>query len=383
MTKQIQLFKPIFDKESILFEIGQCLDQGWTGLGFKTIEFEERFKDHTGLPNAHFVNSATSALHLALEIIKLKSGLWEGSYSGDFSVVTTPLTFISDSHVIRHAGLSPLFCDIDESLCMNPEKLEIILKARGPRIAAVIYVGMGGNTGRLNYIQALCNQYNIPLILDASHMMGTYYNKNHVGREANYAIFSFQAVKNLPTADSGMIVCKEEHDDILARRLSWLGINKDTWERQNKGGNWDYRVDFIGWKYHGNSIMAAMALVGLRNLRWQNAVRREQASLYTIRLEERYERIPMNPDCMSSRHLFQVRVKAYNRDEIIAKAGLKGVQLGVHYKSHHEYPMYADSLYFCPEAIKASDELISLPIGPHLSEKDVNTVIEVLDEIKF
>ena len=74
----IQLFVPTFDIEACLSEIRECLEKGWTGAGFKTIEFEEAWKDYTGLPDAHFLNSATSGLHLALDIYKEQHGWDEG-----------------------------------------------------------------------------------------------------------------------------------------------------------------------------------------------------------------------------------------------------------------------------------------------------------------
>lgn len=372
--KQIQLFKPIYNTKAILKEIEECLDQGWTGQGFKTIEFEEKFKEYTGVDNAHFLNSATSGLHLALEMIKIIHSVNRGV------VLTTPLTFISDSHVIKHAGLQPVFVDIDDSLCMDPLALENTLRLHNA--VAVIYVGMGGNTGKLHYAQEVCKLFKVPLILDASHMMGTFYDGKHVGTEADYTVFSFQSVKNLPTADSGMIVCKSMADDILARRLSWLGIDRDTFSRQKGGGNWEYNIPFIGWKYHGNSIMAAIALAQLRVLKASNYIRREQAIRYT-RLNARYKSILMSTGCLSSRHLYQVMVDAKSRDFVIKQAREKGIQLGVHYKYHREYPMYVDTPYDCPNAKKASKELISLPIGPHLSEEDVHYIIEVLNEIPF
>lgn len=374
MARTIQLFKPVFDKEEILKEIGECLDVGWSGLGFKTIQFEEKFKEYTGVENAHFLNSATSALHLALEIIKITRGIYTGS------VLTTPLTFISDTHIIKHARMSPIFVDVDEHLCMSPVALANTLRVN--RATAVIYVGMGGNTGKLHWIKAVCDEYKVPLIFDASHCMGTYYDDRHVGNEADYTVFSFHSVKNLPTADAGMLVCKDLIDDTLARRLSWLGINKDTYTRQKGGGNWDYSVDFIGYKYHGNSIMAAMALAGLKTLGTSNSIRREQAGRYSA-LKKEYSPIPIPSGCRSSRHLFQVRVPQAHRDYIIDEARKKGVQLGVHYKYHGNYPMYADTPYFCPNASTFSGQLISLPIGPHLSEDDVKYVIEVLNETNF
>lgn len=376
MTKSIQLFKPVYNIEEILREIRECLETGWTGNGFKTVQFEDKFKEFTGVENAHFLNSATSGLHLALEIIKIIHSVDKGV------VLTTPLTFISDTHVIKHAHLTPVFVDINDSLCMDPIALEATLRLHNP--VAVIYVGMGGNTGNLKDIVDVCKLFKVPLIFDASHCMGTYYRGNHVGSEADYTVFSFHSVKNLPTADSGMLVCKSFTDDFMARRLSWLGINKSTFERQTRGGNWDYNVDFVGYKYHGNSIMAAIALAQLKILRSSNVIRRMQADRYDENLKPQYKRIKISEGCIPSRHLYQVLVYPnLNRDHVIKQARDRGIQLGVHYKYHGEYPMYADAKYFCPLASIASKELISLPIGPHLTEKDVDYIVETLNEIKF
>ena len=95
-------------------------------------------------------------------------------------------------------------------------------------------------------------------------------------------VFSFQAVKNLPTADSGMICCQDAELDADARKWAWLGINKDTYARTLSQGTykWMYDVEFEGFKYHGNSIMAAMGLVSLKYLDQDNAYRRQLAEWY-------------------------------------------------------------------------------------------------------
>lgn len=375
VIRQIQLFKPIYDIEGTLEEIKECLENSWTGMGFKTIQFEEKFKEYVGVENAHFLNSATSGLHLAIEILKrrLPKGLRH--------VITTPLTFIADSHVIRHAGLEPMFLDIDKYLCLDPTQLKNFLNNPNKALA-VIFVGMGGNTGQLPLIVDICRYYNIPLILDASHMMGTHLNGRHIGSEGDFTVFSFQSVKNLPTADSGMLVCKQKEDDNVARKLSWFGISKDTYSRQTQGGNWYYNVEEVGWKYHGNSIMAAMGLVSLDNLGWQNAIRREQALYYDTQLNSFYERIPIPAACRPSRHLYQIKVPAVDRDLIISIARKAGIQLGVHYISHQRYKMYQYTRY-CAAAEQASKQLISLPIGPHLLESDLEYIVETLNGINL
>ncbi|MHB9334756.1 DegT/DnrJ/EryC1/StrS family aminotransferase, partial [Fusobacterium polymorphum] len=101
------------------------------------------------------------------------------------------------------------------------------------------------------------------------------------------AVYSYQAVKNLPTADSGMICFADGKYDEICRKLTWLGINKDTYARSGEKGTykWKYEVEYLGYKDHGNSIMAAIGLVELKYLDEGNAYRRELVKYYNELLE--------------------------------------------------------------------------------------------------
>lgn len=372
MSSSINLFVPYFRKQEVLAEIESCLDRGWTGMGFKTVEFEELWGQATGLPHGHFVNSATAALHLALEVSKRVQG-WQALDE----VITTPLTFVSTNHVILQAGLRPVFADVDEYLCLDPESVAARIT---PRTRAVMFVGLGGNAGRLSEIAELCRERGLRLILDAAHMAGTRVGGRDAGHLADVTCYSFQAVKNLPTADSGMVCFNETAEDTLARQLSWLGINKDTFTRASSGSySWDYDVDDVGYKYNGNSIMAAMAIVSLRYLEADNTIRRTLAALYESLLQPllgSIDIVPTAPDCVSSRHLFQVRVR--NREELIKHLQQAEIFPGVHYKTNTEYRMYREWSNACPNATRASSELLSLPLHVQMSELDVARVVSVL-----
>lgn len=213
----IQLFVPKFRVDECLFEIKECLEKGWTGLGFKTQLIERRWLEYTELNHAHFLSSATAGLHLALVILK-KTYSW---IDGD-EVITTPFTFISTNHAIKYVNLTPVFADIDQYLCLDPVEIE---KKITPKTKAVMFVGMGGNAWQYERVVKICKSKGLKLILDAAHMAGTRLNGKHIGHEADAVVFSFHAVKNLPTADSGMICFRDKDLDILARKLSWLGIN--------------------------------------------------------------------------------------------------------------------------------------------------------------
>ena len=91
----IQLFKAKYEIEECLNEIRKCLEVGWTGLGFKTLEFEEAWKTYTGLPFAHYLNSSTMGLNIAVDILKEEYG-WEE----EDEIISTPITFVSTNHAI-------------------------------------------------------------------------------------------------------------------------------------------------------------------------------------------------------------------------------------------------------------------------------------------
>ncbi|WP_439816537.1 DegT/DnrJ/EryC1/StrS family aminotransferase [Zavarzinia sp. CC-PAN008] len=364
----VHLFVPHFSVEECLEEVRACLERGWTGAGYKTLEFEAEWCRQTGLAHAHFLNSATAGLHLALEVLKRRLG-WA---AGD-EVISTPLTFVSTNHAILHAGLRPVMADVDRFLCLDPDAVAARLS---PRTRAVMFVGFGGTAGRYAAVRDLCRARGIALILDAAHMAGTRLDGAHVGHDADAAVFSFHAVKNLPTGDSGAVCFAQGVDDAAARRLSWLGIDKDTYARTQSDATyrWRYDVADTGFKYHGNSIMAAIALVQLRHLERDNARRRQLAARYRARLAEdpRVTLQPEAPDCVPSGHLFPIRVD--RRDDLMAWLNAREVYPGVHYRDNTEYPMYADQAGHCPAARAASLSLISLPLHLGLDEATVDHV---------
>jgi dTDP-4-amino-4,6-dideoxygalactose transaminase len=368
----IQLFMPTFRVEETLAEIRECLERGWTGLGFKTVQFEEAWTRYTGLPQAHFLNSATAGLHLAVRLLKEHDGWREGD-----EIISTPLTFVATNHAILYERLRPVFADVDDYLCLDPLSVAACIT---PRTRAVMFVGIGGNTGQLDAVARLCRERGLRLILDAAHMAGTRQSGRHVGSEADVAVFSFHAVKNLPTADAGMICFADAELDAAARRWTWLGIDQDTYARTmgNSAYKWRYEVQHVGFKYHGNSIMAAIGLVALKYLDQDNAYRRQVASWYDSLLEGQCETVPVAPGCESARHLYQILVD--DRDQVMLALNSQRIYPGVHYQDNTCYRMYESAKGSCPRAVDASRRLISLPLHLRLSYADVARISHVLTQ---
>ena len=376
MTKKnIQLFTPKYRVEECLEKIKECLEIGWTGIGFKTVELENEWKNYTGLANAHFLNSATAGLHLAFEILKE-----EKNWNDEDEVITTPITFVSSNHAILYTKLKPIFADIDEYGCLDPKS---VLERITPKTKAILFVGLGGNTGQYKEIEEICKEKNIALVLDAAHMAGSYLDEEIAGKESDVIIYSFQAVKNMPTFDSGMICFKNSAYDQIARKKSWLGIDKDTFSRTADGGNykWKYDVPYVGYKYNGNSIAASVGLAQLKYLEEDNMRRREIAEIYDEMLgkAESIKIVKIAKGCKSSRHLYQILIE--NRDQVLLELNKVGIHPGVHYIDNTEYRMYSYAKNTCPNAKKYSDHVISLPLHLNLKKSDIVYISEQLIKI--
>ncbi len=370
----IQVLKPKFEIEECLNAIKECLEKGWTGMGFKTVQFEEAWKVYTGHKYAYFTNSNTVGLHLAVKILKMKNGWSDGD-----EIISTPITFVSTNHAVLYENLHVTFADVDDFLCLDPVDVE---KKINEKTKAVIFVGYGGRVGQLDKIIEICKKHNLKLILDAAHMSGTKVNGVCPGiwDGVDVAVYSYQAVKNLPTGDSGMICFPDEESDKLARQLSWLGINKDTYTRSNKGTySWMYDVDYVGYKYNGNAIMAAIALVQLKYLDKDNNRRRKIVKMYNKAFENNHKihiiQAPFPDEC--SFHIYEIVVP--DREALLGELAKNDIYGGVHYRDNIEYSMYLYAKGTCPHAHQLSEHIITLPLHMWLTDEEVYKVITVVN----
>ncbi|MCX5726096.1 MAG: DegT/DnrJ/EryC1/StrS family aminotransferase [Candidatus Saganbacteria bacterium] len=366
----INVFKPVYRKEECLKEIGECFDNHWTGIGYKTIEFEEKWKEYTGFRHAHFLNSCTAALHLGIKLLGIKY-----KWDKKAEILTTPITFVSTNHAILYNDFKPVFVDVDDHVCLDPADLE---KKITKNTKAIMFMAFGGGTGRFEKIKGIAKKYGLKIILDNAHAAGTKLGKKTFGPEEEIACYSFHSVKNLPIADGGMLCTSDGELDALARKMSWLGINKDTYTRTKEIFNpssWKYDVDCLGHNLHGNSILAAIGIVQLKYLDADNAYRRELCERYIKKLKNRVNIVPVPDGCESSRHLFCIRVA--EREMLIRELRKNNIYPGVHYRNNLEYPMYRGKGR-CPNAEKISSEIITLPLHLDLAKKDIDHICDVI-----
>jgi perosamine synthetase len=363
----IPVFRPSYD-EAELRMVEEVFQSGWIGLGPRTAEFEQRFADYVGVPHAVAVNSATAALHLALNVLNVAGG----------EVITTPMTFVSTNHAILYNDAVPVFADIEPDT-LNIDVESIARNVTG-RTRAIIVVHYGGHACDMDPILALAQGYDIPVVEDAAHGCGGSYKGRKLGSLGTIGCFSFHAVKNLATGDGGMITLADPELDRRLRRLRWCGIDKDTWDRSEVDHkySWYYTVQELGFKYHMNDIAAAIGLVQLDKLERANARRREIACYYNDRFADlHWLETPVERSYARSA-LHNYVVKLDRRDELITHLRERRISAGVHYLPNHLYTMYRGYKADVPVAERVWCRLVTLPLYPDMTDGDVERVVEAV-----
>ncbi|MBN2470197.1 MAG: DegT/DnrJ/EryC1/StrS family aminotransferase [Anaerolineae bacterium] len=369
IRRAIPVFQPVHGEEEIA-AVTEVLRSGWWGQGPKTAEFEERFAAFVESPLAVSVNSATAALHLAMAVVGVEGG----------EVISPSMTFVSTNTAILYNNATPVFADIKpDTLNIDPDDIE---RKITPRTRAIVAVDYGGHPVDLDRILAIAEAHDLVVIEDAAHAAGSAYKGRKVGSIAPLTCFSFHPVKNLATGDGGMITLQDEEWAARLRRLRWVGINKDTWVRsEGKAASqysWQYDVTELGYKYHTNDIMSAIALVQLERLPQVNARRREIAAMYDaglgdldwLQLPVRYAHV------VSSQHNYVVRLEG--RDRLADWLRDHQIATGMHYVPNHFYNVFKPYAASLPVTEREWERLLTLPLFPALTDDEVAYIIETI-----
>jgi perosamine synthetase len=365
----IPVFRPFHGDEEIA-AVAEVLRSGWWGQGPKTEALEQRFAALVGAPLGVAVSSATAALHLALRVAGVEGG----------EVITTPMTFVSTNHAILYNGATPVFADIQpDTLNIDPEDVERKVTAK---CRAIVVVHYGGHPCDLDRIRAIAAAHGLVVVEDAAHAAGAAYRGAPIGSLSPLTCFSFQPVKNLATGDGGMITLADPDWDARLRRLRWMGITKDTWTR-SQGGDasryaWEYDVDEVGFKYHTNDIMSAIALVQLERLAETNGRRRRICALYDEGLRGLdWLQLPVErAGVVSARHNYVVRCDS--RDRLAAWLREHRVATGMHYVPNHLHAVYRPYATPLPVAEREWTRVLTLPVYPALTDAEVHYIVDVI-----
>lgn len=366
----IPVFRPRINKKEVLSELEKIFDSGWIGLGPKTVEFEEKFADYIGVKYAVGVNSGTAALHLANLVL--------GISKGD-EVIVPSMTFISTALAPLYCNAKPVFADIEEdTLCIDIEDIE---KKITSRTKAIIPVHYGGHACKMDEILSIAEKHNLWVIEDNAHGCGGAYYGVALGSIGTLGCFSFHAVKNLPTGDGGMITTNDEdiYQELL--RLRWVGIDKSTWGRSvEEKYSWRYSVDKVGFKYHMNDITAVIGLAQLKFIDEDNLIRRKYVEKYNEAFKDIdwLETLMEKDYAYSACHNYVIKVP--KRDELCEYLSSKGISTGVHYEPIHHFGVFEDAKVDVPVTEKVWPKLLTLPLFPGMTSKELEKVINAVME---
>jgi len=353
----IPVLRPTIDEQTKK-ELIEVLDSGWWGFGPKTQEFEKKFAEYVGAKYCIGTNSGTSALDLCLKVYGIKGG----------ELITTAMTFVSDAIVGEWNGMDVTFADIDpDSLCLDPKTLVIT-----PETKAVITVD---SHGRLADVKGIREKWKGLIIEDAAHAMYT----PGAGKDADITIWSFQAVKSMPMWDGGAITTNDEAIYKKLRTLTWLGVEKSTYDRvDQKKYTWDYDITQAeGIKAYMTDVQAVVGLGQLRRLEQTNARRREIESMYN----EAFKDMPQIQIPMHSHTVQYYTMKCENRDELGEFLAKNGIATSVHFKPLSEMTYWKKAVKRpLPVTDREWVKLLSLPVHNALTNDEVQFIISKVKE---
>jgi perosamine synthetase len=370
------------EKEAVL----DVLDSGWLTTGPQTKAFEERFAATIGARYAVALNSATAALHLALEALEIGPG---------DDVIVPTWTFAASAEVVVYRGARPVLIDVDRgSLNATPEG---VLAAVTPRTRAVIVVHVAGRAAEVERLVALLEPRGIPVIEDAAHAFPCRIGGpagRFAGTVGRVGAYSFYATKTITTGEGGMLVTDDGAIADRARVMSLHGISRDAWSRYAASGTWYYEIEDAGYKYNMTDIAAALGLVQLDRAEELLAARRSLAASYTqgFRASAAADLLELpedSPDGSHAWHLYVVRLKldrlGLDRAAVIAALREAGIGASVHFIPLHLHPYYrrrwGTSPADYPVATGEYERVISLPIWPGMTAEDVRRVVGALSGI--
>ncbi|MBE6113917.1 MAG: LegC family aminotransferase [Erysipelotrichaceae bacterium] len=363
--------------------VDEALRDGWiSSVGSYVNKFEEKVAEYAGVQEAVAVGSGTAGLHLAYKEA--------GVQSGDLVVVPT-LTFIASVNPIRYQGAEPYFIDCDDTLCLDPKKLETFLENEceykegivihtesGKVVRAVVVVHIFGNLANMEALCTICHKYSLPLIEDACEALGT---KDSTGKMAgtfgDYGVYSFNGNKIISTGGGGIVVSNHEEHLKHIRFLS----------TQAKTDSWYFVHDEVGYNYRLTNISAAIG-VGQLELLEGFITRKEQLyNLYRTKFEEvGLKMMDFRKDTRSNRWFFSLLwEKDYGMDRHQLMRELKEVGIEtrpiwglIHHQKPYQHCLHGDlakSEYYI-------DRIVNIPCSTSLTDEEALYVIQEIIQRK-
>lgn len=340
----------------------RVLRSGQLAQGREVEAFENEFASYTGSTYAVAVSNGTTALHLAL----LAAGVGEGD-----EVITTPFSFAASTNAILYTGAKPVFVDIGDDCTIDVSQIEQLIT---PHTKALLPVHLFGYPCDMDALMRISRAHHLPLIEDACQAHGATYKGKKVGSIGSIGCFSFYATKNMTTGEGGMVVT---HDENIADRVRLL---------RSHGSAVKYHPVALGYNDRMTDIQAALGRVQLTRLDGFNKKRRKNAQVYTSAFRSLPGlTVPSEEDGrVSAYHHYTIRVQPpfpLSRDALQSYLADKGIESIV------IYPVPIDQMPHVarvvpsrplPHADQMSKEVLSIPVHPHLTEKERSYIVHTI-----
>jgi len=346
-------------KAEIDAAIQKVLDKGWYILGEETSAFEAEFAAYIGVAHGIGVGNGTDALHVALAACSIGPG---------DEVITVSHTAVATVVAIELCGATPVLVDIEpDYYTLDPLKLEAAIS---PRTKAVIPVHLYGQPADLTPILEIARKHGLKVIEDCAQAHGAVYHGRRVGAWGDIACFSFYPTKNLGAlGDGGMVLT---NDPALAERARLL--REYGWAER-------YKSEISGWNSRLDEVQSAVLRIKLRHLDDDNAKRAGLAAVYDESLANTSLVPPrQRSETTHVRHLYVVRSSRRDKLQMFLKE--HGIGALIHYPVPvHLQPAYKHLIRngkSMKETERAAGEVLSLPIYPELTGKEIAGISELI-----
>jgi perosamine synthetase len=355
----IPIARPIISQKEINSVI-RVLKSGHLVAGKNVKKFEENFSEYNEVKYAIATSNGTTALHTAL----LATGIKPGD-----EVITTPFSFIASSNCILYVGAKPVFVDIsNRTFNIDYNKIEEKITEQ---TKALLIVHLFGQPCEMEAIIDLCKDNDLLLIEDACQAHGAEYKGKKVGSFGDVGCFSFYATKNMMTGEGGMITTNSSK---LAERCRLL---------RDHGQEKKYIHTNLGFNFRMTDFQAAIGLEQLKKLDKWNSIRIKNAEFLTKKIKKIDGLIPpfVVPKVKHVFNQYTIRTKKISNVSLSKKLAKEGIETKIYYP----VPIHKQKIYRklgfnakLPETELAAKEVLSLPVYPSLSKKELKFIVEKL-----
>ena len=368
---KIPYFQPWITNKDKQFVL-KSLNSRWLTNGPFLKKFENQIEKFVGTKHAIGVSTATHGLHLCLRSI--------GISSNDEVIVPT-MTFASTSDVVKYCGAKPILVDVEKdtlNISTNEIKKNITKKTK-----AVIVVHYGRQSCDMSEIILLAKKNNLKIIEDCAHALGSTYKNKKCGSLGDAGCFSFYPTKVIQTGEGGMITTNNKSIFKKSILLRSHGMTKLPKEREQTA-EWKYDIDEIGYNYRLNELSSSLGYSQSFRIKKINNLRIKIAKYYDKHLEKiKGIEIPIKkPDRNHIFHLYTIKINKefhMTRDQLFTKLNKHGIGASVQYTPLHlmtyNKGTYKHSNF--PNSNELHDQIISLPIFPKMSEKQLKFIISI------